>query len=52
MSDMEAGAAAGIGLRVLIRPRNGKTGELPYEGSAILVKALALLRSRFCADCA
>jgi D-glycero-D-manno-heptose 1,7-bisphosphate phosphatase len=47
MSDMEAGAAAGIGLRVLIGPRDAKTGELPYEAVADLGEALALFRSRF-----
>src|SRR5262249_6662606 len=47
MSDMEAGAAAGIGLRVLIGPGNAKIGELRYEGVADLREALALFRSRF-----
>jgi histidinol phosphatase-like enzyme len=31
MSDMEAGTAAGIGLRVLIGPGNAKIGGLRYE---------------------
>lgn len=52
MSDMEAGAAAGIGLRVLIGPRDAKTGEPPYEVVADLGEArshsfdLALRRLR------
>jgi hypothetical protein len=37
MSDMEAGAATGIGLRVLIGPGNAKTGELRYEVVADLI---------------
>jgi len=40
MSDMEAGAAAGIGLRVLIGPGKAKIGELRYEGSPILESRL------------
>jgi D-glycero-D-manno-heptose 1,7-bisphosphate phosphatase len=47
MSDMEAGAAAGIGLRVLIGPRDAKTGEPAHEAVADLGEALVLLRSRF-----
>ena len=47
MSDMEAGAAAGIGLRVLIGPGKAKIGELRYEVVADLREALALFRSRF-----
>jgi D-glycero-D-manno-heptose 1,7-bisphosphate phosphatase len=47
ISDMEAGVAAGIGLRVLIWPRDAKTRELPYEVIADLGEALALFRSRF-----
>jgi D-glycero-D-manno-heptose 1,7-bisphosphate phosphatase len=47
MSDMEAGAAAGIGLRVLIGPSKAKIGELRYEVVADLREALALFRSRF-----
>jgi D-glycero-D-manno-heptose 1,7-bisphosphate phosphatase len=47
MSDMEAGAAAGIGLRVLIGPGNAKIGELRYEVVADLREALALFRSHF-----
>jgi beta-phosphoglucomutase-like phosphatase (HAD superfamily) len=51
MSDMEAGAAAGIGLRVLIGPRDAKTGEPPMKWSPILAKRshsfdLALRRLR------
>jgi D-glycero-D-manno-heptose 1,7-bisphosphate phosphatase len=47
MSDMEAGAAAGIGLRVLIGSHDAKKGETHYEVVADLGEALALLRSRF-----
>ena len=46
MSDIEAGAAAGIGLRVLIGPLHAKTGGPPYEVVADLAEALALFRSR------
>src|SRR5262245_43040909 len=47
MSDMEAAAAAGIGLRVLIGPHDAKAGEPGHEVVADLGEALALLRSRF-----
>jgi D-glycero-D-manno-heptose 1,7-bisphosphate phosphatase len=47
MSDIEAGASAGIGLRILIGSRDTKTGEPPHEVVADLGEALALLRSRF-----
>ena len=47
MSDMEAGAATGIGLCVLIGPGKAKIGELRYEVVADLREALALFRSRF-----
>ena len=48
MSDIDAGSAAGIGLRVLIGPRDAKIGgPPPYEAVADLGKALALCRSRF-----
>jgi D-glycero-D-manno-heptose 1,7-bisphosphate phosphatase len=47
MSDIEAGAAAGIGLRVLIGPGNAKIGDLRYEVVTDLREALALFRSRF-----
>jgi D-glycero-D-manno-heptose 1,7-bisphosphate phosphatase len=47
MSDMEAGAAAGIGLRVLIGRRDAKTGVPTHEVVADLAEALVLLRSRF-----
>jgi hypothetical protein len=47
MSDMEAGAAAGIGLRALIGPRDAKMGGPPYEVVGDLGEALALFRSRF-----
>jgi D-glycero-D-manno-heptose 1,7-bisphosphate phosphatase len=47
MSDMEAGAAAGIGVRVLIGSREAKTGEPTHEVVADLGEALVLLRSRF-----
>jgi D-glycero-D-manno-heptose 1,7-bisphosphate phosphatase len=46
ISDMEAGAAAGIGLRILIGTRPGP-GEPAHEVAADLAEALALLRSRF-----
>jgi D-glycero-D-manno-heptose 1,7-bisphosphate phosphatase len=46
MSDMEAGAAAGIGLRILIGTRPGP-GEPAHEVAADLGEALVLLRSRF-----
>src|SRR5262249_21707084 len=47
MSDMEAGAAEGIGLHVLIAPGKAKIGELRCEVVADLREALALFRSRF-----
>jgi D-glycero-D-manno-heptose 1,7-bisphosphate phosphatase len=49
MSDIEAGAAAGIGLRVLVGSRPSKDGEggPSYDVVADLARALALLRSRF-----
>jgi D-glycero-D-manno-heptose 1,7-bisphosphate phosphatase len=47
MSDMDAGAAAGIGLRVLIGPRPAGESEPAHEVAADLGEALALLRSRF-----
>lgn len=46
MSDMEAGAAVGIGLRILIGTRAGP-GEAAHEVAGDLGEALALLRSRF-----
>jgi D-glycero-D-manno-heptose 1,7-bisphosphate phosphatase len=48
-SDIEAGAAAGIGLRVLIGPHKSQEqeGASPHEVVADLGEALALLRSRF-----
>jgi D-glycero-D-manno-heptose 1,7-bisphosphate phosphatase len=47
MSDMEAGAAAGIGLCILIGTRELKKREPACEVAADLRQALALLRSRF-----
>jgi D-glycero-D-manno-heptose 1,7-bisphosphate phosphatase len=50
MSDIQAGAAAGIALRILVRSRHAKEGEgvLPsHEVVGDLFEALALLRSRF-----
>jgi D-glycero-D-manno-heptose 1,7-bisphosphate phosphatase len=49
MSDIEAGAAAGLGLRILVASRPPKRGEAtpPHEVVADLSEALALLRSRF-----
>jgi D-glycero-D-manno-heptose 1,7-bisphosphate phosphatase len=46
MSDMEAGTAAGIGLRIRIGTGAGP-GEPAHEVAADLAEALALLRSRF-----
>jgi D-glycero-D-manno-heptose 1,7-bisphosphate phosphatase len=50
MSDMEAGAAAGIGLRILFGRREGKWAESAHEAVADLGEALALIRSRFWRD--
>jgi D-glycero-D-manno-heptose 1,7-bisphosphate phosphatase len=49
VSDVEAGAAAGIGLRILVGPHNAvhSADALPYELAADLVEALSLLRSHF-----
>jgi D-glycero-D-manno-heptose 1,7-bisphosphate phosphatase len=49
ISDVEAGAAAGVGLRILVGPRTAQGGETapPYEAVADLDEGLALLRSRF-----
>src|SRR5262245_56282446 len=49
MSDIEAGAAAGIGLRILLAPRSpqARTDAPSHEAVADLTEALALLRSRF-----
>ena len=49
MSDIEAGAAAGIGLRILVASRDAKEGEdaPSHEVVADLGEALVLLRSRF-----
>ena len=49
MSDIEAGTAAGLGLRVLIAARPGERKERApsHEVVADLSEALALLRSRF-----
>jgi len=49
MSDIEAGAAAGIGLRILVASHDGKESEgaPPHEVVANLSEALVLLRSRF-----
>jgi D-glycero-D-manno-heptose 1,7-bisphosphate phosphatase len=49
MSDIEAGEAAGIGLRILVASYNAKedAGALSHEVVADLGEALALLRSRF-----
>jgi D-glycero-D-manno-heptose 1,7-bisphosphate phosphatase len=48
-SDIEAGAAAGIGLRILLarHPDETRAGAPPHETVADLDEALALLRSRF-----
>jgi D-glycero-D-manno-heptose 1,7-bisphosphate phosphatase len=47
MSDMEAGAAAGIGLRILLGPCEEKWAELAHDVVADLGEALALVRARF-----
>jgi D-glycero-D-manno-heptose 1,7-bisphosphate phosphatase len=49
MSDVEAGAAAGVGLRILIQsPPTGPAPDAPsHEVVAGLAEALALLRTRF-----
>jgi D-glycero-D-manno-heptose 1,7-bisphosphate phosphatase len=55
MSDVEAGAAAGLGLRILVASRpcqNGGQRFPPHEVVADLSEALALLRSRFAAAAA
>jgi HAD-hyrolase-like len=51
MSDIEAGAAAGIGLRILVTSCDAEEGEgaPSHEVVADLAEALALLRSRFLA---
>jgi len=48
MSDMEAGAAAGIGLRILLG--EDKWAEPAHEVVADLGEALALVRARFRPD--
>jgi len=47
ISHMEAGAEAGIGLRVLIGPHDAKPNETIHEVVADLDEALALFRARF-----
>jgi histidinol phosphatase-like enzyme len=50
MSDIEAGTAAGLGLRILVASRpclNGGRRFPPHELVVDLSEALALLRSRF-----
>ena len=49
LGDLEAGAAAGIGLRILVASRDAKESEgaPPHEVVANLSEALVLLRSRF-----
>ena len=47
ISDMEAGAEAGIGLRVLIGRRDAKRSETVYEVVADLGEALAFFRSSY-----
>jgi len=48
MSDIQAGVAAGIGLRILVASQDAKVeGAPPHEVVADLGEALALLRSRF-----
>jgi D-glycero-D-manno-heptose 1,7-bisphosphate phosphatase len=50
MSDMEAGATAGIGLRILLGRRENNWAEPAPEVVADLGEALALLRARFGPD--
>jgi D-glycero-D-manno-heptose 1,7-bisphosphate phosphatase len=50
MSDMEAGAAAGIGLRILLGPREDKRAEPTHQVVADLGEALAVVRARFRPD--
>jgi hypothetical protein len=54
MSDIEAGTAAGLGLRILLAapPDERKEGAPSHEVVADLSEALALLRSRFAAAAA
>ena len=55
MSDVEAGAAARLGLRILVASlpyQNGGQRFPPHEVVADLSEALALLRSRFAAAAA
>jgi hypothetical protein len=53
MSDIEAGAAAGLGLRILLAARPGKKWGTPsHDVVADLGEALALLRSCFSAAAA
>lgn len=47
MSDMEAGAAAGIAVRVLLGARDNAKGELTYKVAADLGEVLAFLRFHF-----
>ena len=47
MSDMEAGTAAGIGLRILIGPRPAGERKSAHEVAADLGEAFMLLQSRF-----
>jgi D-glycero-D-manno-heptose 1,7-bisphosphate phosphatase len=51
-SDIEAGAAAGIGLRILVGSHLSEegAGTASHEAVADLARALALLRSRFAQD--
>jgi D-glycero-D-manno-heptose 1,7-bisphosphate phosphatase len=47
MSDMEAGATAGIGLRVLVGARDSGEGELTHKVAANLGEVIVLLRFHF-----
>jgi D-glycero-D-manno-heptose 1,7-bisphosphate phosphatase len=49
LTDIEAAAAAGIGLRILVRPErpHSPAGVLSYAHAADLHEALALMRARF-----
>jgi D-glycero-D-manno-heptose 1,7-bisphosphate phosphatase len=54
MSDIEAGAAAGVGLRILVGSRHpdAGTGAPSHKVVVDLASALVLLRSRFASDLA
>jgi D-glycero-D-manno-heptose 1,7-bisphosphate phosphatase len=51
LSDMEAGARAGVGLRILVRDSAGEqvSGPVDHEMASDLTQVLALLRRHFAA---